>query len=226
MPTREGFPNGLIATWGKVVLEPVDGNNQKILAAGKNPKIGVLIDFVGDYGRSTKNDLPVYRVSGGAGFIWAASWDSNGRGTLRMLAVNPSELPTPANLNPPNQVEANHSDSNPLASFAQKSVDGSVKMGFFVSAEGHILTASTAVRDCRNITSSHGGHITKIASDDASDLALLMSSEKPSAWASFRGGNQPRVAEPVMTMGFPIGTISALAGLGNDRRMMQINVPT
>jgi Trypsin-like peptidase domain len=226
MPTREGFPNGLIATWGKVVLEPVDGESQKVLAAGKNPKIGVLIDFVGDYGRSTKNGLPVYRVTGGAGFIWAASWDSNGRGTLRMLAVNPSELPTPANLNPPNQVEANHSDSNPLASFAQKPMDGSVEMGFFVSAEGHILTASTAVRECRNITSSHGGHITKIASDAASDLALLKSSEKPSAWASFRGGNQPRVAEPVMTMGFPIGTISALAGLGNDRRMTQISTPT
>ena len=226
MPTRKGFPNGLIATWGKLVLEPVDGENLKILAAGKNPKIGVLIDFVGDYGRSTRNDLPVYRVSGGAGFIWAASWDSNGRGTLRMLAVNPSELPNPANLNPPNQVEANHSDSNALASFAQKPVDELVGMGFFVSAEGHILTNSTAVRDCRNITSSHDGHIKKIAVDGTSDLALLKSSEKPSAWASFRGDNQPRVAEPVMIMGFPIGTISALAGLGNDRRMLQISTPS
>jgi S1-C subfamily serine protease len=28
-----------------------------------------------------------------------------------------------------------------------------------------------------------------------------------------------------MTMGFPIGTISALAGLGNDRRMIQISTP-
>ena len=87
---------------------------------------------------STKNDLPVYRVSGGAGFIWAASWDSDGRGNLRMLAINSSELPTPANLNPPDQVEANLSASNPLASFAQKSLDESVGIGFFVSAEGHI----------------------------------------------------------------------------------------
>jgi hypothetical protein len=66
--------------------------SQKILAAGKNPKIGALIDFIGNYERSEKNNLPVYRVSGGAGFIWAASWDSNGRGTLRMLAINPLEL--------------------------------------------------------------------------------------------------------------------------------------
>src|SRR3984893_1635429 len=115
MPTREGIPNGVIAVWGKVVLEPVDDKSQKILAAGKNPKIGVLIDFIGNYERSEKNNLPVYRVSGGAGFIWAASWDSNGRGTLRMLAVNPSELPIPANLDPPNQVLAPESASNPLA---------------------------------------------------------------------------------------------------------------
>jgi hypothetical protein len=225
MPTREGFPNGVIATWGKVVLELVDGKSQKILAVGKNPKIGALIDFIGNFESSEKNNLPVYRVSGGAGFIWAASWDSNGRGTFRMLAVNPSELPIPANLNPPNQVEANQSASNPLASFAQKSLGDSVGIGFFVSAEGHILTDGLLTRDCQHITSSHGGRITKMAFDQTSELALLMSSEKPNAWAPLRGGSAPQLAEPVMTMEFPVGTISALAGLGNDRRKMQISTP-
>src|ERR1700730_13523768 len=99
-------------------------------------------------------------------------------------------------------------------------------IGFFVSAEGHILTDGLLTRDCRHITSSHGGHITKMAFDETSDLALLMSSEKPDAWASLRGGSAPQVAEPVMTMGFPVGTISALAGLGNDRRMIQISTQT
>jgi hypothetical protein len=226
MPNRDELPNAVIATWGKIVLEPVDGASQKILAAGKNPKIGALIDFLGNYELSTKNGLPVYRVSGGAGFIWAASWDSDGRGNLRMLAINPSELPTPANLNPPDQVEANLSASNPLASFAQKSLDESVGIGFFVSAEGHILADGLLARDCRHITSSHGGDITKIAFDQTSDLALLMSSEKPNAWASFRGGIAPQVADPVMTIGFPVAAISALAGLGNNRRMIQISTQT
>jgi hypothetical protein len=117
------LPNAVIATWGKVLLEPVDAKSKKILATGKNPKIGALIDFLGNYELSTRNDLPVYRVSGGAGFIWAASWDSNGRGNLRMLAINPSELPTPANVSPPNQAEADQSDTNPLASFAHKPLD-------------------------------------------------------------------------------------------------------
>ncbi|MGA6969229.1 MAG: hypothetical protein WBZ51_37095, partial [Xanthobacteraceae bacterium] len=152
MPTRDELPNAVIATWGKIVLEPVDGASQKILAAGKNPKIGALIDFLGNYELSTKNDLPVYRVSGGAGFIWAASWDSDGRGNLRMLAINSSELPTPANLNPPDQVEANLSASNPLASFAHKPLHESVGIGFFVSAEGHILADGLVVRECRDIT--------------------------------------------------------------------------
>jgi Trypsin-like peptidase domain len=225
MPTRDELPNAVIATWGKVVLEPVDAKSKKILAAGKNPKIGALIDFLGNYELSTKNDLPVYRVSGGAGFIWAASWDSNGRGTLRMLAINPLELPTPANLNPPDQAEANLPASNPLASFAHKPLHEFLGIGFFVSAEGHILTDGLVVRECQDITSSHGGHIKRIAFDQTSDLALLMSSEKPDALASLRGGSAPQVAEPVMTMGFPVGTISALAGLGNDRRMIQISTP-
>jgi S1-C subfamily serine protease len=96
-------------------------------------------------------------------------------------------------------------------------------IGFFVSAEGHILTDGLLTRDCQHITSSHGGHITKTAFDETSELALLMSSEKPNAWASLRGGSAPQVAETVMTMTFPVGIISALAGFGNDRRMVQIS---
>ncbi len=225
MPTRDELPNAVIATWGKIVLEPVDGASQKILAAGKNPKIGALIDFLGNYELSTKNDLPVYRVSGGAGFIWAASWDSDGRGNLRMLAINPSELPTPANLNPPDQAEANLSASNPLASFAQKSLDEGARTGFFVSAEGHILTNAGIVSDCPSIVSSHGGYSRKLAVDETSDLALLMSSGKPDGWASFRGGSDPHVTDTVMAIGFPTGTISALTGLGNNQRMMRITTP-
>ena len=65
-----------------------------------------------------------------------------------------------------------------------------------------------------------------MAFDQTSELALLMSSEKPNAWASLRGGSAPQVAETVMTMTFPVGIISALAGLGNDRRMIQISTQT
>jgi serine protease Do len=96
MPTRARFPNGTIATWGDVVLERVvDPHALSILSAGKSPKIGVLIDFLGNYETSAKNDLPVYRITGHPGFVWAASSGSNGRGTLRFLAINPSAFYPP-----------------------------------------------------------------------------------------------------------------------------------
>lgn len=238
MPARPGFPKGVIATWGKVSLEPVDGESLKILATGKSPKIGVLIDFIGNYERSAKNDLPVYRLEGGPGFVWAASFNSNGRGTLRFLAINPSALSIPVNLAPPNQPPVSQPPANPVPP-AQKAPEAAISTGtgFFVSDQGHILTNAHVVSECRDITSSHGAKITKLATDEASDLALLASSKKPDAWASLRGGRGPRVAETVMAIGFPYGghlssdptvttgIISALAGIGNDRRIIQMTAP-
>ena len=64
MPSREDFPDGTIAIWGDVVLERVvDTQSLKILAAGKSPKIGFLVDFIGNFERSAKNDLPVLSYS-------------------------------------------------------------------------------------------------------------------------------------------------------------------
>jgi hypothetical protein len=40
--------------------------------------------------RSAKEGLPIYRVRGGAGFLWVASFDQKGRGTLPLTAVDPS----------------------------------------------------------------------------------------------------------------------------------------
>jgi hypothetical protein len=87
-----------------------------------------------------------------------------------MLAINSSELATPAILNPPDQAEANLSASNPLASFAQKSLDESVGIGFFVSAEGHILADSLVVRDCPDSMSSTGAIIASMPREAAAAL--------------------------------------------------------
>src|SRR5262249_10056269 len=53
---------------------------------------GYFIDFIGNFARSAKEGLPVYRLSGGAGFVWVASYGRRGRGTLRFLAVDASAL--------------------------------------------------------------------------------------------------------------------------------------
>jgi hypothetical protein len=95
MPHRSGLPDGVIAVWGKITLEPLDQESIKILANGKNPRQGFLIDYLRNFARSAKEGLPIYRIDGGPGFIWAASFDQKGRGTLRLAAVEVSGFSPP-----------------------------------------------------------------------------------------------------------------------------------
>jgi hypothetical protein len=94
-PHRSGLPHGVIAVWGKITLEPLDQNSIKLLADGKNPRKGFLIDYLRDFTRSAKEGLPIYRIVGGPGLIWAASSDQKGRGTLRLAAVDVSGFAPP-----------------------------------------------------------------------------------------------------------------------------------
>jgi hypothetical protein len=45
------------------------------LANRKGLKQGLLIDFIGNFVRSARAGLPVYRIDGGPGFVWAARFD-------------------------------------------------------------------------------------------------------------------------------------------------------
>jgi hypothetical protein len=90
LPQRSGLPDGLIATWGAITLKPLDPQSIKILAEGKSPKKGFLIDYLGDLTRSAREGLPIYRMDGGPGFVWAASFGLRGRGSLRVVAVDTS----------------------------------------------------------------------------------------------------------------------------------------
>jgi TPR repeat protein len=90
IPRGSVVPYGMIAAWGNVVLEPLDASSVTELAAGRNVRKGFMIDHIGDYERSAQLGLPIYRLRGGAGYVWAGSWDENGRGTLRFLAIDAS----------------------------------------------------------------------------------------------------------------------------------------
>jgi len=99
MPNRAGLRNGIIAVWGNATLEQLDKDSLKILAEGKSPKKGLLIDFLGNFARSAKEGLPVYRINGGPGFLWAASFEQKGR--IRAVAVDASALAsTPVEVEP------------------------------------------------------------------------------------------------------------------------------
>jgi hypothetical protein len=90
MPRRSGTSDAVLATWGKVELEPLDNDSVRLLGEGKSPKKGLLIDFIGNFARSAQEGLPIYRIIGGAGFVWAGSFDLKGRGTVRVAVVDAS----------------------------------------------------------------------------------------------------------------------------------------
>jgi hypothetical protein len=90
MPSNSDIPNGMIVTWGAVVLEPVSPSVLKDLADGREVRVGFMIDHIGNLRRSARLGLPIYRLRGGAGYVWAASWNQNGTGTLQFLTADPS----------------------------------------------------------------------------------------------------------------------------------------
>ena len=91
--SNRGAPSGLIASWGAVSLQPLDPARRAELAAGTDDKPDILVDTIGNSQRSAQLGLPIYRLGGGAGYVWSAVWNGRGRGALRMLAVDASRLP-------------------------------------------------------------------------------------------------------------------------------------
>jgi hypothetical protein len=101
LPARPGLPQGILVTRGKVVLEPIVGDELRFLGEDKPLEKGIAIDFIGNFTQSARQGLPIYRLAGGAGFVWAASYNQGGRGTLRFSAVDasiysPQSLPASA----------------------------------------------------------------------------------------------------------------------------------
>jgi S1-C subfamily serine protease len=112
--------------------------------------------------------------------------------------------------------------------------------GFFISSSGHVLTNEHVVKACSIVqvagmdSSIHNGRV--MASDERNDLALISTDFKPSVVPSFRTSGT-RIGENIWVYGFPLagllassgnftgGSISAMAGLGNDIRVLQISAP-
>ena len=92
MPQRSSIPYGMIVTWGNVILEPLGSDDVIPLAAGRDIRVGLILDHIGNFQRSAQQGLPIYRLTGGAGYVWVASWNQDGVGTLRFLAIDASAI--------------------------------------------------------------------------------------------------------------------------------------
>jgi len=86
---RSGSVGATLAIWGGIHLQPLSSGDLSVLAQRKSPHRGILVDLLGDTHKSARMNLPVYSVSGEQGFVWVASYDREGEGTLRFFAMDP-----------------------------------------------------------------------------------------------------------------------------------------
>jgi len=147
MAARPDHRDGIIALWGMITLEQVDLDSITMLQTGKMLPKELLVDFIGNVSRSAKEGLPIYRIHGGAGLIWIFSFDQSGRGTLRFVAVEASELTFPL-LGP----------SPLMARPAPKPVQSSVAAHQATEAEDTVSAQSSAraVEDTRWLATAPG----------------------------------------------------------------------
>jgi S1-C subfamily serine protease len=112
--------------------------------------------------------------------------------------------------------------------------------GFYINRQGHVLTNAHVVDKCRELTISRQGAAaipaSVVKSDASNDLAVLIAAPSP-AVATFWPGRPVRAGEAVVAYGFPLtgtlssggvvtnGSVSALSGLRDDSRYLQISAP-
>ena len=77
----------VVVTWGAVELEEV-----YFPVPDDIGRAGAYIDLIGDPAASLQKFLPVYRVKGGPGYIYAANFSSSGVGDRYYWAVNANDL--------------------------------------------------------------------------------------------------------------------------------------
>jgi hypothetical protein len=122
LPQRAGLPNAVIAIWGKILLEPLNASDVSTVASGGSVD-GLSVSFLGDLQRSAKAGVPVYRLSGGAGFLWVATYKQNGQGVLRFLTIDTSKI-TPSVVVTKNPSGAEPSAGNKTAPTASPTPQG------------------------------------------------------------------------------------------------------
>jgi S1-C subfamily serine protease len=111
--------------------------------------------------------------------------------------------------------------------------------GFFVNVEGYVATNAHVVDKCDSIvviSRKRERAAAKLAArDETNDLAVLETPLHPEATATIRSG--VRLGENIAAFGFPLagmlstsgnftpGSVTALTGLGDDSRYLQISAP-
>jgi Trypsin-like peptidase domain len=131
-----------------------------------------------------------------------------------------------------------------IASATAEAADTFAGSGVVIGTQAEILTNSHVVETCAEITvrfpSGKLQAATLVARDERNDLAVIQVASTnipPTSVATFRDGAPVRAGDAVVALGYPlsgllastanlsVGNVSALAGLGDDSRYLQISAP-
>jgi hypothetical protein len=93
---QETMPGATMAIWGKIELVKLDVSDVSIVASGGSPHKGIMVSFLGDLQRSAKLGSPIYRLTGGPGYLWVATFSAGGKGVLRFLTIDASQIALPS----------------------------------------------------------------------------------------------------------------------------------
>ena len=107
-------PPRFVVTWGQVRLDAVDHDAATGSAQDKSLHLGELVDALGDPRCAAQERLPIYRIVGGAGYIYAANF-----------ACSPSSTPT----TPPPCAVKDEGSGRPISAITPISLPASSKTG-------------------------------------------------------------------------------------------------
>src|SRR6516164_5354842 len=113
--------------------------------------------------------------------------------------------------------------------------------GVVIGVHGEVLTNAHVVPGCAQITvrwsSGEMAAATLVARDEKNDLAVIRTRPSVTSIATFRDDAPVRAGDGIVALGYPlsgllattvnltVGNVSALAGLGDDSRYLQISAP-
>jgi len=128
----------------------------------------------------------------------------------------------------------------PAPAPAPKAPERSSGSGYAIDTNGTVVTNNHVVEGCRTLAIRRGQQVvpaTLVAADAQNDLAAVKATLPGLLPVKFRDGKGIRAADGVVAMGYPyagilatspqvtIGSVTALAGIGDDSRYLQISAP-
>jgi S1-C subfamily serine protease len=169
-----------------------------------------------------------------ADLTWFTRFEPGDQEVVRAIEEMQAAASSPrqAGLPPTKNYEQPPAVAPPEGSFSSGS-------GFFVGDEGYVLTNNHVIEDCTSTRVFMGNaaavNARIIARDAANDLALLSTTLKPRRAAAMRFGLKQ--GESVAAFGYPyadvlassgnftLGNVTALAGIDDDSRYLQMSAP-